>query len=50
MVEFANLKGATSIIPARPKIRSAKNKAKTMTEIANAAIQRAFCTGRFPKL
>lgn len=49
MVMSAYLNGAISFIPDIPKIRSAKNRANTITEMANAAIQRPFCT-RYLKL
>ena len=43
-IMLAYLKGASCNIPDKPSIKSAKNKARTITAIVNAAIQSPFCT------
>ena len=50
IIQSANLNGAIGSMPAKPKIRSARNKAKTMTAIVNAAMQSPFCTADILKV
>ena len=50
MIKFAYLKGAKWYIPAIPKMRSAANKAQTITAIESAAMHSPLCTAEILKV